>query len=178
MRGGGKGRYPAHMKYARFEELPVWREAFALFRDLDILLTPRRGSCPGDLHNQIMRAAISISNDIAEGFELGTTQQLITFLYTARGSAGEVRSMLHLMDELERFRDLRSETSDLRSRAKSISRQLRGWADSMQNTEHKGQRYITDTTRAESERKARADAFLRHLDEINRESRHLRGEIV
>ena len=38
--------------------------------------------------------ACSISNNIAEGFERGTRDELIAFLYIARGSAGEVRSML------------------------------------------------------------------------------------
>ena len=35
-----------------------------------------------------------MANNIAEGFERGTTNELLTFLYIARGSAGEVRSML------------------------------------------------------------------------------------
>jgi four helix bundle protein len=164
------------MKYTRFEELPVWKEAVALFRDLDALLTTRRGECPGDLYSQIMRATLSISNNIAEGFELGTTQQLITFVYTARGSAGEVRSMLNLLDTLERFADLKSEISNLRSRTESISRQLRGWADSLQNTDIKGQRYLTEASRSASEQKSRSDAFLKHLEAINRESRIRRGE--
>jgi four helix bundle protein len=47
---------------------------------------------PG-LRDQLERAALSISNNIAEGFERGTTNELLAFLYVARGSAGEVRSM-------------------------------------------------------------------------------------
>ena len=39
----------------------------------------------GDLRSQLQRAALSISNNVAEGFERGTTQELLTFLYIARG---------------------------------------------------------------------------------------------
>lgn len=104
------------------------------------------------LRDQIERAAVSISNNIAEGFERGTTQELLTFLYIARGPAGEVRSMLCLlegMDQLTRpeFSNLKSEISDLKSQAESISRQLRAWADSLQNSSIKGQRYLDDKTR-------------------------------
>lgn len=46
--------------------------------------------------DQLDRAALSVSNNIAEGFERGTTNELLAFIYIARGSAGEVRSMLTL----------------------------------------------------------------------------------
>ena len=44
------------------------------------------------------RAALSVSNNIAEGFERGTTNELLAFLYIARGSAGEVRSMMRVLE--------------------------------------------------------------------------------
>ncbi|MEW6160429.1 MAG: four helix bundle protein [Verrucomicrobiota bacterium] len=46
--------------------------------------------------DQLDRAGLSVSNNIAEGFERGTTNELLAFLYIARGSAGEVRSMATL----------------------------------------------------------------------------------
>ena len=76
------------MKYKRFEELPVWRAAIELtlktydFTD-KLSFRGRAG-----LRNQLERAVLSISNNIAEGFERGTTKELLTFLYIARGSAG------------------------------------------------------------------------------------------
>ncbi len=53
-------------------------------------------SWPGSrsLQDQLEGAALSVSNNIAEGFERGTTNELLAFIYIARGSAGEVRSML------------------------------------------------------------------------------------
>ena len=55
------------------------------------------------LRDQIERAAVSVSNNIAEGFERGTTQEVLTFLYIARGSAGEVRSMLCMLERIRHF---------------------------------------------------------------------------
>ena len=82
------------MKYKRFEDLPVWQAAMDLALRVDRLTKDRAFRRPGDLASQLQRAALSISNNIAEGFERGSTSELLMFLYIARGSAGEVRSML------------------------------------------------------------------------------------
>src|SRR5215510_15956153 len=117
------------MKYERFEDLPVWKDAIELAVQIYSLTEDEALKGKGSMRDQLERATVSISNNIAEGFERGTTQELITFLYIARGSAGEVRSMLLLLNRMPKFSDLKSEISNLRSRAESISRQLRAWAD-------------------------------------------------
>ena len=81
------------MKYERFEDLPVWQAGMTLAESIFKLTTDRSFNHQGDLRSQLQRAALSVSNNVAEGFERGTTQELLTFLYIARGSAGEVRSM-------------------------------------------------------------------------------------
>jgi four helix bundle protein len=151
------------MKYTRFEELPVWQAAIALAERVFPLMQRPAFRGFGSLCNQLERATLSISNNIAEGFERGTTQELINFLYIARGSAGEVRSMLCLLERLHDFKDLKSEISDLKSKAESISRQLRGWADSLQNTPIKGPRHLTDKVRQFEKRKRDRDEFLKEL---------------
>jgi four helix bundle protein len=148
------------VKYNRFEDLPVWQAAMKLTEQVFTATENKAFNYKGDLRRQLQRAALSVANNIAEGFERGTTQELITFLYIARGSAGEVRSMLCLCERLPTFGHLKSEISNLKSQAESISRQLRAWADSLQNTEIKGQRYLTDKTRTVDEQKKRAEAFL------------------
>src|SRR5271157_3314801 len=134
------------MKYERFEQLPVWQAgidlAVAVYAMTEKPAFERRYS----LRDQIERAAVSVSNNIAEGFERGTTQELLTFLYIARGSAGEVRSMLCLLERLPAFTDLKSGISDLKSSAEGISRQLRAWAVSLRGSKIKGQRYLTEKT--------------------------------
>lgn len=154
------------MKYERFEQLPVWQAAIELGRGVFRLVDDRSFGGQGDLRDQLQRAAVSISNNIAEGFERGTTQELLTFLYYARGSAGEVRSMLLLCERLPYFDHLKSDISDLKSLAESIARQVRAWADSLQNSDIPGQRRLTDATRADYQARRRAAVFWHQLDAL------------
>jgi len=155
------------MTYERFEDLPVWQKAAELYELTEDLLENESFRASRGFRDQLDRAALSVSNNIAEGFERGTTSELLAFLYIARGSAGEVRSMLTL--KLRRANkagwpaDLKSQISDLKSTAESCSRQLRGWADALQNSPIKGQRHLTDKSRREDEQKKRAAAFQKEL---------------
>ena len=100
------------MKYSRFEELPVWNAAIDLALRIYKLTQDHRFLRQRSLRDQLERAAVSISNNVAEGFERGTTQELLTFIYIARGSAGEVRSMLNLIERLPSFSHLKFEISN------------------------------------------------------------------
>lgn len=154
------------MKYERFEQLPVWQASIDLAVQTHVMTGKFGFKGYTSLRDQIERAALSISNNIAEGFERGTTQELLTFLYIARGSAGEVRSMLSLLERIQGFADLKSEISNLKSLAEGISRQLRGWADSLQNSGIKGQRYLTDKARRASQAAREREEFLERLRQI------------
>src|SRR5260221_10954120 len=81
-------------KYTRFEDLPVWQEAAQLYCSVLDLLEESNDSFSIGFRNQLDRASLSVSNNIAEGFERMPTAELLTFLEFARGSAGEVRSMM------------------------------------------------------------------------------------
>jgi len=94
------------VKYRRFEELPVWKDAIELAVGVFALTAKPCFRGHSGTRNQLENAAVSISNNIAEGFERGTTQEVLTFLYIARGSAGEVRSMLCLLERLPAFSNL------------------------------------------------------------------------
>ena len=118
------------------------------------------------LRDQIERAAVSVSNNIAEGFERGTTQELLMFLYIARGSAGETRSMLCLLERLAAFQNVRLEISNLKLSAEGISRQIRAWADSLQNSEVKGQRYLNEKGRRLLREKKEDEEFKMELKRI------------
>src|SRR5687767_12418017 len=86
------------MTYERFENVPVWQTAAELYEAVEILLENDTFHASRGFRDQLDRAALSVSNNIAEGFERGTTNELLAFLYIARGSAGEVRSMLCLRE--------------------------------------------------------------------------------
>ncbi len=159
------------MKYERFEDLPVWRTSMDLAVQTYAMTAKPVFRGQASLRDQIERAAVSVSNNIAEGFERGTTQELLTVLYIARGSAGEVRSMLCLLERIRGFGDLKSEISNLTSMAEGISRQLRGLADSLQNSQIKGQRYLTEKARRASQAVHDREQFMQHLRQIQKEGK-------
>ena len=154
------------MKYNRFEELPVWKAAIELAVRVFALTTRSEFKIYASLRNQLERAAVSISNNIAEGFERGTTPELLTFIYISRGSAGETRSMLCMLERLPGITNLKSEISNLKLKAEEISRQLRAWADSLQNSDIRGQRYLTNKTRHSSKAARERAEFLKELEQI------------
>src|SRR5688572_16525013 len=117
--------------YQRFEDLPVWQTAAQLYDRTDDFIEHAPPRLRLSFRDQLERAALSISNNIAEGFERGSTSELLMFLYIARGSAGEVRSVLLVGSRRPYLSNLRSEISDLIQLAESCSRQLRAWADSL-----------------------------------------------
>ncbi|MBC7929768.1 MAG: four helix bundle protein [Rubrivivax sp.] len=158
------------MKYHRFEELPVWQAAIKLGVEIYALTADDAFKGQRSLRDQLERATVSISNNIAEGFERGTNNELLMFLYIARGSAGEVRSMLCLLERLPAFNNLKFEISNLKLQAESISRQLRGWADSLQNSEIKGQRHLTDKTRRAVKEKDEREEFVAELRRMQEEN--------
>src|SRR5271157_4771938 len=125
------------MKYDRFEQLPVWQAAIELAAALYALTEKPQFRGQYSLRDQIERAAVSVSNNIAEGFERGTKQELLTFLYIARGSAGEVRSMLCLLEKIPVFAELESDLVHLKSSVESISKQLGAWIRALRDSDQK-----------------------------------------
>src|SRR5437764_3188359 len=123
------------MRYNRFEDLPVWNSAIELAVQVYALTDRVQFRRRRSLRDQLERAAVSVSNNIAEGFERGTNKELLAFLYISRGSAGEVRSMLCLLERLPGFDRLRGETRALKPKAESCSEQLKAWAESLQTSE-------------------------------------------
>jgi len=154
------------MKYERFEDVPVWKDSARLAVDVFKLTEDKRLRFKGDIANQIQRAGLSISNNIAEGFERGSTQELIAFLYYARGSAGEVRSILSVVELLGDVNDLKSQISDLKLRAEGIARQIRGWANALQNSEIRGQRHLNDRSRQSFEKEKKRNEFIDDLKQM------------
>jgi len=80
-------------KIEGFEDLVVWQSAIELAAEIYREFEPTRDFT---LKNQIQRAAISISSNIAEGYERGSNKEFVQFLYYAKGSCGEVRSQAQL----------------------------------------------------------------------------------
>jgi four helix bundle protein len=75
-------------------------EAWQLSRELtnQIYVITKKGPVAKDygFRDQIRRAAVSVMNNIAEGFDRGSNKDFVKFLFIARGSAAEVRSLLYV----------------------------------------------------------------------------------
>ncbi len=89
------------MPNKRFEELRVWRLSSTLAVDLINLTRCNPLRKEWELNQQLRRAVVSISTNIAEGYERNSQKELMRFLYISRGSCGEVRSLLYLYKELQ-----------------------------------------------------------------------------
>lgn len=85
---------------AKFEELRVWQKAVDLAVEVYRLLEPVRDF---GFKDQISRAAVSISSNIAEGHERVSKKDAVNFFRYAKGSAGEVRSQVHVGRRLGYF---------------------------------------------------------------------------
>ncbi|KKP65817.1 MAG: S23 ribosomal protein [Candidatus Roizmanbacteria bacterium GW2011_GWA2_35_19] len=88
------------MKINNFEEIYSWKKA----KEITLLIHKIMISCSDySFKDQIQRASISIMNNIAEGFERRGDKEFKNFLFIAKGSAAEVRSMTYIGRDFEYF---------------------------------------------------------------------------
>lgn len=123
----------------RFEDLHVYQRA----RELTNAIYRLTGTGPFardfGLVDQIRRAAVSIMSNIAEGFERGSTTELIQYLYIAKGSCGEVRAQLAIAcdqgyvstPEYVRLHDL----------ARRVSGMLSNFIAHLQGSNYRGEKF-------------------------------------
>ena len=116
------------MEFAEsFEDLRIWQRARVLANQTyDTFANCREF----DFRNQIQRAATSVMNNISEGFERRTKKDFAHFLDLAKGSAGEVRSMLYLGEDrgyiiAKAAEPLRAEYKDLSKSIGALAASLR-----------------------------------------------------
>ena len=83
------------MKYTRFEELPCWQGARKLSKMVFELIRQKELSKDFSLRDQIWRAAGSVMDNIAEGFDDGSTNEFVRFLGYAQRSTSEIQSQLY-----------------------------------------------------------------------------------
>jgi four helix bundle protein len=105
-----------------FEEIEVWQLSRKLVKDIYSTFSKLKDY---GFKDQICRAAISVINNIAEGHERSSNKEFIRFLTIAKGSSGEVRSMLYVASDLNYIDKEKFEL--LLQKCKSISKQLGGF---------------------------------------------------
>jgi four helix bundle protein len=88
------------MKSKTFEDLKVWQDSRDFVKSIYELTASNNFAKDYGLKDQIQRAAVSIMNNIAEGFERNNNKEFVVFLKYSKGSAGEIRSMLYVALDL------------------------------------------------------------------------------
>jgi four helix bundle protein len=125
----------SYMTIQSFEDVVAWQKGRELYGVLHKSLTTYKDY---SFKDQLLRATLSITNNIAEGFDRGSSKELKQFLIIARGSAAEVRSMLLLAKDLSLFNEKDIEESLVI--VKDILRLLTGFIKSIngqQTTENR-----------------------------------------
>ena len=77
----------------KFEDLDVWKRSAALSAEIYLEFADLKDF---GFKDQITRSGLSISSNIAEGFERNSTKERLNFLNYAKGSAGELRSQIYI----------------------------------------------------------------------------------
>src|SRR3989344_174401 len=106
----------------KFEDIVAWQKAIALAEEV---YTKFKTCKDFGFKDQIQRASVSISNNIAEGFEKGTQKDFKHFLYIAKGSCSEVRSMSYLAKNFHYISE--NDAKKLSEQTAKISKMLSGF---------------------------------------------------
>lgn len=130
--------------FTRFEDMEAWRQARVLCGE--IYRVSGKGFFAKDfgLRDQIRRASVSIMSNIAEGFERSGTGEFIQFLAIAKGSAGELRSQLHIA--LDQGYLNREEFARLSSSASDTAKIIAGLMSYLRKAGVKGTKYKSTET--------------------------------
>ena len=88
------------MKFTRFEDCEVWQMGRELVKEVYSLTRAGEFAKDFGLKDQLQRAAVSISSNVAEGYARRGNKEFVKFLWIAKGSAAEVQSQLYHAKDL------------------------------------------------------------------------------
>lgn len=117
-----------------FEDLRIWQDAQNIALQIYSLFKNNKDF---GFRDQIQRAAISISNNIAEGSEYNSDKIMIRYLRISKGSCGEVRNMLYLCPKIG-YCDEEIATS-LINKCKSLSNSIGAFIAYLENNNRNNQ---------------------------------------
>ncbi len=113
------GNRTIRKKVQCFEDLFIWQKAVEFAKEIYLLTEKKWLKNDFGLKNQMRDAAVSVSSNIAEGFEQRSRKEYLNFLNIAKGSAGEIRSQLYLAFEIGYIE--RTELDQYREKARFLS---------------------------------------------------------
>lgn len=92
-------------KIEKFEELEIWRIAIEIAVEVYRICDNEPLKTDWGMKDQLRRAACSMSDNIAEGFEYNNNPDFIRFLNYAKGSSGEFRNKLTILNKAGKIDD-------------------------------------------------------------------------
>ncbi len=90
-------------KVEKFEDLKCWQATRERVKFVYQACEKGKLANDFDTKSQLRRAALSIMNNIAEGFSRGSDKEFIRFLEMSQSSAIEVKSITSVLKDLEYF---------------------------------------------------------------------------
>ena len=115
----------------RLEDIKAWQYGRELTNKVYAVTKKPGFNRDYGLVDQIRRAAVSTMNNIAEGYERGSNKDFVRFLFIARGSAGEVRSLLYVALDQGYIAD--DEFEDICHSCVEVSKTLWGFIKSLRS---------------------------------------------
>jgi len=121
------------VKVKTFEDLQAWKDAREFVKSIYELTSQEKFNKDFGLKDQMQRAAVSIMNNISEGFERDNNKEFLNFLGYAKGSAGEVRSMLYVVLDLnyiskEKFDECHQRSINIITQISNFKKYLRNYS--------------------------------------------------
>ena len=127
-------------KYSSFEEMEVYQKALAFgVKVYKLTLTNPQIAKDYGLKDQLQRAALSISNNIAEGFERDGNLEFRQFLSVAKGSAGETRSQIYRLYDCEYISE--EQFKDLKNKYENLSGKIKNFITYLNKKDFKGNKF-------------------------------------
>jgi four helix bundle protein len=126
-------------KVSHFTDLEVWQLARELARQ--VYAVTRRNPMAKDfaMVGQVRKSVISISSNIAEGFERDGNREFIQFLSIAKGSCGELESQLILSADQEYLNGY--ELEERRNLIRRISAMIQSLSNRLKRSEYRGRKF-------------------------------------
>lgn len=126
-------------QFKSFEEIESWRLGRQI--TVEVYKITNQGDFSRDfgLRDQLRRAVVSITSNIAEGFERDGNREFINFLSIAKGSCGEARSQLYVALDLGYL--TREQFDPLFAKLVSTSRLINGLMEYLKDAEAKGRKF-------------------------------------
>ena len=123
-------------KIYKFEDLMCWQKGRELVKRIYLV---SNGWSDKSLQDQIRRASVSVISNIAEGFERGSKDETIYFMYIARGSVGELRSQLYICKDLEIISEI--DFAEIYDLADFTARLIYKYIESYRKNSYGGQKF-------------------------------------